>query len=138
MLSASLSGKDRKTILKGLKNKTVDIVVGTHSLFGKDVVFEKLGLVVTDEEHRFGVKQKGFRLSEGAFDRPPENERDADSADARHSCSENPTFRSSGASGQRKEPITKYLNYKDMDLVHEHIQNQIKSRPPGLRHHADD
>jgi transcription-repair coupling factor (superfamily II helicase) len=44
--------------LEGLENGTVDIVIGTHKLLGGDVRFKRLGLVVVDEEHRFGVKHK--------------------------------------------------------------------------------
>lgn len=128
MLSASLSGKDRKTILEGLKNKTVDIVVGTHSLFGKDVVFEKLGLVVTDEEHRFGVKQRVSIVGKGhLIDHLKMSATPIPRTLAISVLGESDISVIRELPGQRKEPITKYLNYKDMDLVHEHIQNQIKS-----------
>ena len=49
---------DKNIILEGLNNGEINIVIGTHSLIQKDVSFKKLGLVVTDEEHRFGVKQR--------------------------------------------------------------------------------
>lgn len=49
--------EQNKTI-KGLKDGTVDIVIGTHRLLSKDVEFRKLGLLIIDEEHRFGVKHK--------------------------------------------------------------------------------
>ena len=48
----------QKKILKELKNGNVDIIVGTHRLLQKDVEFKNLGLLIIDEEHRFGVKQK--------------------------------------------------------------------------------
>jgi len=51
------SGEVKET-LKGLEAGTVDIVVGTHKLLGRDVKFKDLGLVIIDEEHRFGVRQK--------------------------------------------------------------------------------
>ncbi len=47
-----------KDTLKGLEAGTVDIVIGTHKLLGRDVRFKDLGLVIIDEEHRFGVRQK--------------------------------------------------------------------------------
>ncbi len=52
------SSKEQKEIIKGLQDGTIDIVIGTHRLIQKDVVFKDLGLVVIDEEHRFGVKDK--------------------------------------------------------------------------------
>ena len=53
MLSSSVAQKDRKVILSDLAEKKIDIIIGTHSLFQKDVEFNNLGLVITDEEHRF-------------------------------------------------------------------------------------
>ncbi len=50
--------KQKKEIKAGLKNHTIDIVIGTHSLLAKDVVFGDLGLLIIDEEQRFGVKHK--------------------------------------------------------------------------------
>jgi transcription-repair coupling factor (superfamily II helicase) len=47
-----------KATLAGLEDGTVDIVIGTHKLLGRDVRFKDLGLVIIDEEHRFGVRQK--------------------------------------------------------------------------------
>ena len=49
---------EEKKVLEGLKSGTVDVVVGTHRLLSADVKFKDLGLVIIDEEHRFGVKQK--------------------------------------------------------------------------------
>jgi transcription-repair coupling factor (superfamily II helicase) len=49
---------DKKQILDDIKNGKVDIVIGTHALLNKDIHFKELGLVVVDEEQRFGVKQK--------------------------------------------------------------------------------
>ena len=50
--------KQKKEIKAGLKNHTIDIVIGTHSLLAKDVAFDDLGLLIIDEEQRFGVKHK--------------------------------------------------------------------------------
>ena len=58
ILSRLQSKKEQTRILLGLKQGTVDIVVGTHRLFSKDVNFKNLGLLVIDDEQRFGVKQK--------------------------------------------------------------------------------
>jgi len=58
VLSRFKSRKEQKEIIRGLKEGTIDIVIGTHRLLQKDIVFRELGLVVIDEEHRFGVTQK--------------------------------------------------------------------------------
>jgi transcription-repair coupling factor (superfamily II helicase) len=58
MLSRFLSPGAQRAVLEGVKNGSVDIVVGTHRLISADVVFKDLGLVVIDEEQRFGVRHK--------------------------------------------------------------------------------
>jgi transcription-repair coupling factor (superfamily II helicase) len=58
MLSRFRSPKERQAVLAGLAAGTVDVVIGTHRLLSKDVAFKDLGLVVVDEEHRFGVTHK--------------------------------------------------------------------------------
>ncbi len=50
--------KEQKKIISELKNGLCDIIIGTHRLLSKDIAFRDLGLVIIDEEHRFGVKQK--------------------------------------------------------------------------------
>jgi len=57
-MSRFRSGKEMNATLKGLAEGTVDIVIGTHRLLSPDVKFKNLGLVIIDEEHRFGVRQK--------------------------------------------------------------------------------
>jgi transcription-repair coupling factor (superfamily II helicase) len=57
-LSRFRSGKEVKAALEGLADGSVDIVVGTHKLLSADVKFQRLGLLVIDEEHRFGVRHK--------------------------------------------------------------------------------
>jgi transcription-repair coupling factor (superfamily II helicase) len=57
-LSRFRSPKEVRAALEALDNGTLDIVIGTHKLLGKDVRFKRLGLVIIDEEHRFGVRQK--------------------------------------------------------------------------------
>jgi len=58
ILSRFQSKTDQKITLQAISNGNVDIVVGTHRLLQKDIVFKDLGLLIIDEEHRFGVKQK--------------------------------------------------------------------------------
>jgi transcription-repair coupling factor (superfamily II helicase) len=52
------TGAEQRAILKELKNGGVDIIIGTHRLLSKDVAFKNLGLLIIDEEHRFGVTHK--------------------------------------------------------------------------------
>lgn len=58
LLSRFRSPKEQKEVIKGLKAGVVDIVIGTHRLLSRDVAFKDLGLVIIDEEHRFGVRHK--------------------------------------------------------------------------------
>ncbi|MCX5894437.1 MAG: transcription-repair coupling factor, partial [Proteobacteria bacterium] len=58
ILSRFRSARDQKRIIEALASGVVDIIIGTHRLLQKDVVFRDIGLLVIDEEHRFGVKAK--------------------------------------------------------------------------------
>ena len=58
VLSRFRSKKEQDSVIEGLKNGTVDIVIGTHKLIQDSIKFKQLGLLIIDEEHRFGVKQK--------------------------------------------------------------------------------
>lgn len=58
MLCRFQTAKEQKGIIEELKNGLCDIIIGTHRLLSKDIAFKDLGLVIIDEEHRFGVKQK--------------------------------------------------------------------------------
>ncbi|WP_256091632.1 transcription-repair coupling factor [Candidatus Thiosymbion oneisti] len=57
-LSRFRTAKEQQRILAGLADGTIDIVVGTHKLLQKGIIFKQLGLVIVDEEHRFGVRHK--------------------------------------------------------------------------------
>jgi len=58
LLTGSLSQKSKKEIKRRLKNNEISVLVGTHALLQEDVDWHKLGLVVVDEQHRFGVQQR--------------------------------------------------------------------------------
>ena len=58
LLTGKTEPKHRKEILLGIKNKKIDFLIGTHALFQKKIDFDNLGLVVIDEQHKFGVKQR--------------------------------------------------------------------------------
>ncbi len=57
-LSGKTLPKDRKVILNDLKNGRIDLIIGTHALFQKKILFKKLGLAIIDEQHKFGVRQR--------------------------------------------------------------------------------
>ena len=58
ILSAKSEYKDKKIIEKKLANNEIDIIFGTHAIFQKKIVFNKLGLIIIDEQHKFGVNQR--------------------------------------------------------------------------------
>jgi transcription-repair coupling factor (superfamily II helicase) len=58
LLSRFRSPKEQRAVVEGLRQGTVDVVIGTHRLLSKDVAFKNLGLMIIDEEHRFGVAHK--------------------------------------------------------------------------------
>ncbi|MBR2685039.1 MAG: ATP-dependent DNA helicase RecG [Erysipelotrichaceae bacterium] len=66
-LYSALSAAEKKEVLEGLKNGEIDIVVGTHSLIQEGVIFQNLGMIVTDEQHRFGVNQRKKLLEKGQY-----------------------------------------------------------------------
>ena len=65
LLTSSVKGKKRENILHGIQTGEHQIVIGTHSLIQDDVHFHKLGLVITDEQHRFGVNQRRILKEKG-------------------------------------------------------------------------
>ncbi len=58
LLSGKSSHKDKKVIINKISNKKIDIIFGTHALFQQKVEFKKLGLIIIDEQHKFGVNQR--------------------------------------------------------------------------------
>lgn len=65
LLIGSVSKKKKEEMLEKLKNGEIDILIGTHALLEENVVFKNLGLVVTDEQHRFGVRQRATISKKG-------------------------------------------------------------------------
>ncbi|MFV0560476.1 MAG: ATP-dependent DNA helicase RecG [Enterococcus sp.] len=65
LLTGSTKSKERKEVLMQLEDGTIDIVVGTHALIQEGVNFHQLGLVITDEQHRFGVNQRRVLREKG-------------------------------------------------------------------------
>ncbi len=65
LLTGSTGAKASKELLEGIREGCIDIVIGTHALLEEKVVFRRLGLVVTDEQHRFGVRQRAVLSKKG-------------------------------------------------------------------------
>jgi len=65
LLTGSLKVSEKKAIYKRLENKEIDIIIGTHALISEDVNYNNLGLVITDEQHRFGVNQRSNLKNKG-------------------------------------------------------------------------
>jgi len=72
LLTARSTAGDRKRIAAGLEQGSVDIVIGTHALIQGTVAFRDLGVVVVDEQHRFGVEQRAALREQGAGDVTPD------------------------------------------------------------------
>ncbi len=66
LLTGSVTPKRKKEIKERLRTGETDIIIGTHALLSDDVGFSRLGLVITDEQHRFGVNQRGTLIFKGA------------------------------------------------------------------------
>lgn len=64
-LTGAMSAKEKREVKAALKDGALDLVIGTHALFSADVEYTKLGLVVTDEQHRFGVGQRSALIGKG-------------------------------------------------------------------------
>lgn len=58
LLIGSMTKKEKESILKRAKNHEIDILIGTHAMLNENLIFSNLGFIVTDEQHRFGVKQR--------------------------------------------------------------------------------
>ena len=65
LLISSVTKKHKEEILEKLQNGEIDILIGTHAILEENVIFKNLGLVVTDEQHRFGVRQRSKIVAKG-------------------------------------------------------------------------
>jgi ATP-dependent DNA helicase RecG len=65
LLTSNTSKKDKEIIYENLSNGKIDLVIGTQSLIQENVTFKNLGLVITDEQHRFGVNQRNIFKNKG-------------------------------------------------------------------------
>lgn len=67
LLLGAMTTQERRSVLYDLETGHIDAVIGTHALFSKDVVFNNLGFVIIDEQHRFGVNQREALLAKGRY-----------------------------------------------------------------------
>lgn len=67
LLTGKMSKKEKNIIYKKLENNEIHIIIGTHSLFNKDINYANLGLVITDEQHRFGVNARMNLQNKGKY-----------------------------------------------------------------------
>ena len=65
ILSGSMKKKEKDEVVEKLKNGKIDFIIGTHALLSDNVIFKNLGLVITDEQHRFGVNQRASLKNKG-------------------------------------------------------------------------
>lgn len=65
LLTGSMTAAEKKKVYEQIKNKELDIIIGTHALFQDKVEYNNLALVITDEQHRFGVKQREKLMEKG-------------------------------------------------------------------------
>ncbi len=72
-LTGNVQAKGRKSLLKALKENSIDIIIGTHALFSKNVIYKNLRFVVVDEQHRFGVIQRNAIIDKGRTSLDVEN-----------------------------------------------------------------
>ena len=70
LLKSKLKVAERKKIINDIASGSVDMIIGTHALFSKDVIYKNLALVVTDEQHRFGVRQRQSLEDKNLVSRP--------------------------------------------------------------------
>ncbi|QGQ46894.1 ATP-dependent DNA helicase RecG [Metabacillus sediminilitoris] len=65
LLTSSIKGKKRRELLEKLRNNEIQLLIGTHALIQDEIHFHQLGLVITDEQHRFGVEQRRMLREKG-------------------------------------------------------------------------
>lgn len=67
VLKGDMPKSEKKRVLEGLENGSVKIIVGTHAIIQDDIKFNRLGMVITDEQHRFGVRQRESLVKKGHY-----------------------------------------------------------------------
>lgn len=127
ILTGSTNPKQRKELLEQISSGEINIIVGTHALFQKDVEYKDLGIVIADEEHRFGVKQrvliknKGLDVNYLKMSATPIPRTLAISVYGDTNISVIKTM-----PANRKKVITKYVTGEEKKAVIEHMKKEIK------------
>lgn len=128
LLTGSTPLKQRKEIVSSLNSGEINVIVGTHALFQKDIEYDNLGIVIADEEHRFGVRQrvlirnKGLDVNYLKMSATPIPRTLAISAYGDTDISIIKTMPSS-----RKAVITKYIDKEHKKDVVNHMKEEIKA-----------
>lgn len=128
LLTGSTPTKPRREIVEGLNNGTINVVVGTHALFQKDIEYHALGLVIADEEHRFGVRQrvlirnKGLDVNYLKMSATPIPRTLAISVYGDTDISVIKTMPEN-----RKKVVTKFVEQSEKPKVMEHMKNELKA-----------
>jgi ATP-dependent DNA helicase RecG len=65
LITGSLTAKQKREVLEEITSGHADIVIGTHALIEENIIFKQLGLIITDEQHRFGVRQRAKLITKG-------------------------------------------------------------------------
>ena len=125
-LSRFRSAKEVKAAMEGIADGTIDIVVGTHKLLSADVKFKRLGLLVIDEEHRFGVRHKGG--DEGAARRRgrAHAHRHADPAHAGHGAGRPARSLRDRHAPQRRLAIKTFVRNESSGTIREAVLRELK------------
>jgi len=128
LLVGSMTKKEKDNVKNKLINGDIDILIGTHAIIEESVIFYRLGLVITDEQHRFGVKQREILKSKGEV--PDALYMSATPIPRTYALTLygdlDVSFIKEKPSG-RKEIITKIKKYSDLKEVLTHILQEIKN-----------
>ncbi|ASS37977.1 ATP-dependent DNA helicase RecG [Mogibacterium pumilum] len=128
LLVSGLKAAERREILEGVKSGDIDVVVGTHALIQSDVEFAKLGLVITDEQHRFGVDQRKILAEKAEVVNVlvmsatpiPRTLATTVFGDMDFSVIK-------GKPSNRKEIITRYITEKSRERAYANVYNEVKN-----------
>ena len=129
LLKGSLNNKEKLKIINDINNNKYDIIVGTHALFQDNVIYHNLGLVITDEQHRFGtnqrkkIKEKGYYVDYLLMSATPIPRTLATTYFGDMDISTIKTM-----PNNRKKVITKIINNNSITSINDHIINELNNK----------